>query len=338
VAAPPRLLFIACFEDVTAPKSLRFLAKLAFSALLLWFVLSRVDLAGINARLRAADIRWLAPSLLIGPAAVLLAAWRWQVLSLGLLRFGEAVRYTWIGIFFGSIVPGMVGGDVAKGVSLAAKTMRTREVRLPLSIVVDKLVGFWVLLLGFIVVALIMLGLQPQLFQGMRSALGVAAGVTAAGLVALGTICHPRGATWFAAITTKLPTAALRAGAVRAFAAFGSYDRQGRVLLKAALISAVIHALNALSFWFVMRALAIPASIWFAAVFYPLLSTLLALPVSVSGVGVRDVFAASMFTAFGLNPESGVAFSWLLLGMSVPSILIGGGVQLWEIFHRRPAS
>lgn len=311
-------------------------AKLAFSGLLLWLVLTRVDLAGIMIRLRAVDGRWLIPSVLIGPVGVMLSAWRWRVLSLGLLGFGEAVRYTWIGIFFGSILPGIVGGDVAKGVSLAAKSTHTRDARLPLSIVVDKLVGFWVLLLGFNVVALVMLGLQPGLLTGLRGAIWAAGGATAAGLAVAAAVCSPCGAAQFARIAAKLPTRILRTGADRALTAFGGYAGRRRVLLQAALISIVIHALNAFSFWLVMHSLAIPAGIWFAAVFYPLLSTLLALPVSVSGVGVRDVFAASMFTAFGMNSASGVAFSWLLLAMSIPNMLIGGGIQCWEIFRRRP--
>lgn len=309
--------------------------KLTLSGLLLWYVLRKVDSGGILERLRRADLRWLLPSLMIGPLAIALSAWRWQGLSLGLLRYGEAVRYTWIGLFFGSIMPGVVGGDVAKGVSLAAKETRTRDARLPVSILVDKFVGLWTLLLLFSLVALVMLGTQPELLAGMRGALWAGGGLAAGGLLAAAAICHPHGAACFAAFAARLPTTPVRNAATRLLAAFGSYGGQGRLLLRAALISTALHGLNALSLWLVLRSLAIPATFWFAMVFYPLLSVLLALPVSISGVGVRDVFAASMFTAFGLNPESGVAFSWLLLGLSIPSALIGGGIQLWEMFRRR---
>lgn len=308
-------------------------AKLAFSALLLWVVLNKVDVAGILARLRAANIRWLIPGLLMGPVVVVLSAWRWHLLSLGLLGMGETIRYTWIGLFFGSILPGVAGGDLAKGVSLAAKQSRSRDPRLPISIVVDKLVGLWVLLLQFSIVAFVMLAVQPLLLTGLRGVLWLAGAATAGGLTAGIAICQPRGAAWFRKAAKRFPSAVLRSWADRALAAIGTYEGHGSVLLAAALLSLAIHFLNAVSFWMVMHALAIPASIWFAAVFYPMLSVLLALPVSVSGVGVRDVFSASIFTAFGLNPESGVAFSWLLLGLSIPNVLAGGTIQLWEVFR-----
>mgnify|MGYP001554999606 CR=1 FL=1 len=311
--------------------------KLAVSGLLLWLVLTRVDIAGIAIRLRAADARWLIPVLVLGMLGVPLSAWRWKLLSCGLLSFGESVRYTWIGVFFGSVMPGVVGGDVAKGLSLAAKKAGARDSRLPMSIIVDKLIGFWILMLGFSVVATVLLIVQPNLLAGMRATLWTTCGATLAGLLAATSICHPRSASWIASLAARLPTEKLRSAVGRLLAAFDTYRGQGKVLLQAALLSILIHSLNAVSFWLVMRSLAIPASLFFAAVFYPLLTCLLALPVSVSGVGVRDVFAASMFTAFCLNPESGVAFSWLLLGLTVPNALIGGAIQLWEIFRRRSA-
>src|SRR5204863_3868722 len=80
---------------------------------------------------------------------ITLSAWRWHVLANGLLDWGQAARYTWIGAFFGHILPGGVSGDIAKGVSIALKHPETRGLSLPASIVVDKLVGFVVLTILF---------------------------------------------------------------------------------------------------------------------------------------------------------------------------------------------
>jgi hypothetical protein len=158
--------------------------------------------------------------------------------------------------------------------------------------------------------------------------------VTLAGLLGGAALCSRRGQRFFHRLAAILPFAPVRALATRLVEAVGSYVGRGPLLLKAALIGALIHGLNALSFWLTMHALAIPATPWFAAVFYALLSVLLALPISISGVGVRDVLAAGMFTSFGLNPESGVAFSWLQLGLGLPVALIGGLIQLREVFRR----
>jgi hypothetical protein len=300
----------------------------------LWFVLSEVQLSEIATRLRAADIRWLVPVFALAPIVIILSAWRWRVLSLGLIKFGDAVSYTWIGLFFGSILPGAIGGDVAKGVSLAANNPKTRDPRLPVSILVDKLVGFWVLLLLFNAVALGLLSSQPQLLAGARSAIRLTIILTLVGLLGGIALCSAWGQYYFSRLADLLPFTPVRALSKRLLGAVCSYGGQGTILFKAALIGVLIHGLNALSFWLTMHALAIPASPWYAAVFYSLLSVLLALPISISGVGVRDVFSASMFTVFGLGAESGVAFSWLLLTMNTPNVLLGGCIQFYELFAR----
>lgn len=324
---------------MTRTRLLLLLGKLLFSGALLWLVLLRVDVSGIFVRLRATDLHWLLPAVLLSINAVFLVAWRWRLLSLGLLSYGQAMRYTWIGVFFSSIVPGVIGGDVAKGISLAAKATGARDSRLPISIAMDKLVGLWVLLLGFSGVALATPSVQPRLLAGLGAALWLSLAATLGGLIAAIVLCHPAGAARCERLAGQLPGAWLRRAAGWLTSALGGYRGRGGVLVRAALISLLNHALTCLWFWFAMRALFIPASLWFAAVFYSLLSGLLALPISFSGVGVRDVFAAGMFAAFGLNPESGVALSWLLLGMTIPNVTIGGLLQLWEIFHRpaRPA-
>jgi len=319
---------------MTARKYLLLAAKVGVSGLLLWFVLTRVDGADIVARLRATDVRWLLPMLALAPLTILLSAWRWRLLSLGLLGFGEAVRYTWIGLFFGSILPGVVGGDVAKGLSLAARDPRARDSRLPVSIIVDKIVGLWTLIALFILAALLLLATQPQLLAGMRGAVWLAALIGVGGLIGGVGLCHPKGATVLSSIVNRLPFAPVRRIAAKIAAAIASYGGQGRTLATAAALSVVIHVLNALGFWLAMHSLAVPATPLFAAVFYPMLSVLLALPVSISGVGVRDVFSAAMFAAFGLSPEAGAA-SWLQLGLSLPVALVGGLIQLWEVVARK---
>ena len=314
-----------------------FALKLLVSGLLLWLVLAKLDVASIQMRLSAADWRWSTAAVAISPCAVLLAAWRWRVLSLGLLSRGESIRYTWIGLFFGSIVPGAVGGDVAKGVSLAAQRTTARDVRLPMSIIVDKLVGFWVLLLLFLVVAPVVLGTHPNLVAGLRATIWATGLATVVGLFAGLAIALPRGSTWAAGVASRIPVAFLRRVAERVLGAIAVYRGHGPALRRAVAICILIHAVNAFALWLVLRSLAIPANGLFAATFYFSLSVLVSLPISISGVGVRDVLAATLFTAFGLNPESGVAFSWLLLGLNLPNALVGGAIQLWEIFRRPPA-
>jgi glycosyltransferase 2 family protein len=312
----------------------RFVAKLTFSALLLWLVLTKVDFHGIFTRLRTANFRWLLWAVAAGPVVIALSARRWQVLSQGLLSFNQAFRYTWIGLFFGSVMPGMVSGDLAKGLALAAKSAHTRDERLPVSILFDKLIGLWALLVMFCVVALTLLATRPELMAGIHRLVLAGIAVTFAGLAAGVGILHPLGAGFVRRAVKRLPYPRLHTFAHRLLDAVAQYASRPALIGQALLLSLIIHVINSLVFWFLLQSLAVPASLWFAAAIYPLLSLLLAVPISISGIGVRDVFLVTFFRAFGLNAESGAAFSWLLLGLSVPSVAVGALIQLWEVFRK----
>jgi uncharacterized protein (TIRG00374 family) len=314
---------------------LLFAAKLIFSALLLWLVLTKLNFQDVAVRLRAADPRWLVLVVLSSPVLMALSARRWQVLSQGLLTFGPAFRYTWIGFFFGSIMPGMVSGDIAKGFSLAAKSSEARDERLPISILFDKLVGLWVLLALFCCVVAILVATHSEALSGLRHVITLGVIGTLFGLIAGVGILHPAGFEFARRLVSALPLPGLASAGNRLLDAIEVYSSQPWRVIQALLLSLAIHGLNCLCFWFVLRSLAVPAGLAFAAVLYPMLSLLLAVPVSVSGIGVRDVFVFTLFKTFGLNSAAGVAFSWLLLGLSFPTIAIGGLIQLWEVFRRR---
>jgi glycosyltransferase 2 family protein len=122
-------------------------AKLVLSIALLALVLAKVDAASIIDVLSKADPWLVLIWYLLLPVAIALTAWRWRILAPG-LSYGTAVKYTWIGVFFGHVLPGSIAGDVAKGVSLALKDAAART-GLAASIVAEKVIGLAALVLFF---------------------------------------------------------------------------------------------------------------------------------------------------------------------------------------------
>jgi uncharacterized protein (TIRG00374 family) len=89
---------------------------------------------------------YLAIAFVIYCAAVFLTLIRWHLLvrALGLpLRFGDALRYGLIGIFFNTFLPGAVGGDIIKAAVLArGQSRRTAAVA---TVVMDRAIALWAL-------------------------------------------------------------------------------------------------------------------------------------------------------------------------------------------------
>ncbi len=86
------------------------------------------------------------PTFLLGAAFFFLVAsfsslrWWWLLKVNGLgVRWRDAFRLTWIGIFFNNIVPGLTGGDLVKAFYVARLTGQTA--RPVLTVLVDRVLG-----------------------------------------------------------------------------------------------------------------------------------------------------------------------------------------------------
>ena len=101
------------------------------------------------------DKLWFALGALGYLVSMVVAASRWWWLLAKndiTLRFHEALRLTWIGVFFNNFVPGQTGGDLVKAVYIVRRSPG-RRVQAAMSVVVDRVLGLASLaLLGAIVV------------------------------------------------------------------------------------------------------------------------------------------------------------------------------------------
>ena len=306
--------------------------KFACSALLLWLVLRQVQFHDIIARFHDFDWRYAALGVVLWVVNLVFASWRWSILSLGLIPIGQAFRYTWIGFFFGSVLPGAISGDVAKGVSLGLKDKTQRADRLSTSIFLEKLTGLFSLLIFFTIASGFLLFGIPELFGKLRPLFFAGLVGCFVGIAALFVIWRvvgtPRAEHW----ADTLPHDALRRYAKWMIDAFRPYRHENAKILQALILSSLMHTVVIAVYWMLFTAVNSGATLLFAAVFYSLISIILVIPVSISGIGLRDGFSVMMFTAFNLQPEAGVAVSWLMLGLNVPIILIGGAIQIVEFF------
>jgi uncharacterized protein (TIRG00374 family) len=307
-----------------------FAAKLALAGVLLWAVLAKVDVAAIVAVVEGADVALVALWYLLVPAAMALGAWRWKILAPG-LTLPTAFKYTWIGVFYGHVLPGGISGDVAKGVSLAIKDAGSRA-GLAASIVVDKVMGLAGLLVFFDAACIAAYAMDAGHTGQIRDLALLAFILTLIALGGLAAVLLALRAGWLEvrgrtnAIGRLLETAAT---AVRWYA-----DKPG-LLARAFAISLVLHAVNVAAMYTGFRAIHVEAGPLAAAVIYPVLSMLLVIPVSISGIGVRDATLALFFVLFGLPAASGVALSWLQLLSLVPNVAIGAAIQVSEMYRRK---
>jgi glycosyltransferase 2 family protein len=309
--------------------------KVLLSGILVFLVLRKIDVAEVASRVRS--VGWFFPgaALMCFVVALFLAARRWQVLSGGLLTYLQALKYTWIGLFYSAILPGMVSGDVAKGASLALKNKHARVGELPLSIAMDRIVGLYSLI-GFFAVSCAILAFGAGLLSPSLKRLGIYGFIAAASALLLGAcVVGLVGTVLVRHETTRRPSNKIQAFFSQAFDTLQLYRRQPHLLLKALGYSVIIHCMCVVSFYLVIRGLRVDCNVMEVVVFYSMVSVLISLPVTISGVGLRDWFSLTFFQSVWGDGQAGVAFAWLALALGLIAALAGAIVQVTDLFAWR---
>ena len=262
--------------------------------------------------------------------------WHWLVNSQNLsLNLGQAMRLTWIGIFFNNFVPGQTGGDLIKAYYIAKNSPQKRLIAV-LTVIADRLIG----LSALIVVSLITVSIFFERFREIAFILWL-------GLI-IAVVCSVvffnrsvRRKLGLNRLIKKLP--AKISDLIYALdSAIRNYQNHKRGLVFWWLLSIFNHVINMLGIYALSRAInmGVPAVEFFALV--PVIFIVSALPIAPNGWGIGEALFGNLFGQYGAIylPDStnaqqimntrGVALSILFRLLSMCISLVGGLLLLFS--------
>lgn len=295
-----------------------FLLKAAISGLLLYFALRAVDFSALGQRIAALNPAWALLALAAMALQIALVALRWRHIAESAqapLSAGDAVRFTYIGMFFNQTLPSTVGGDAARIWLLARAGGGWRGAAY--SVLVDRAAGL-------IWLALIVLVCLPWSLRLIDNPVGqvTLAGIGAAGIVGPAGLFIVTGAAR-GLLQRWRPTQHLLELA----------DLLRRVLLRphpgvaVAALSVTVHLLTVLVTWLIANAIGSPFTLVQSLLLIPPVTLISAIPISIAGWGVREGAMVAAFTYAGLAAADGLAIS-VLFGVGL-FIIGGAGGGLW---------
>lgn len=285
------------------PRHLKTLLKLAVSAGLMVLLYAKLDWGDIAAKLRGADARWLglAFALMFLNTAVSAAKWRLFLRADGLPQTLATLWASYItASFFNLFLPSTIGGDAYRIADVGSRT--GQHSRVAASILADRITGFLALSLYGCAAAFFARDAVVEWHRWfpLLSAFALAA---LAGLAVA--LCSERLLLFGLRL---VPGAALRAKATaiagKIVGAMRLYVGRPRVLVPAIALSFLFQFDLILAVWAITRAigLTIPFAPFF--LFLPIKTFLEMVPVSVFGLGLRDLGYAIFMAAMGLGGEA----------------------------------
>jgi uncharacterized membrane protein YbhN (UPF0104 family) len=247
------------------------------------------------------------------------ASWKWKMLvgACGLrFPFDQALRAHAAGLFANLCLPSIVGGDVVRA-GLVVRRHGHFEV-VALGSLVDRIVDIVTLCLLAGTGGLVLI----REIDGVTILIPMVVGIVVLlGLVAIGgaTLLIPK---------ERLP-AVLAPFASRVIAANQSLIRHPGVALMGLILSIGIQSVFVLLNIVIASAMGIQVNAWVWFLAWPLAKIIALIPVSLGGIGVRELALAGLLAPFGVGAVDAVAQSLSWEVVLVTSGLVAGSLALF---------
>ena len=308
-------------------RRLGLIARALVSILLIAWLVRKVDWAQLWSIVRTMDVGWLFAGFLCFTPVLLIVSWRWRLL-MGVhnvrLPFWRIFELNMIGQFFSAFLLGTTGGDVFK-IFYAARAVPQQRAAVAFTVVIDRVIGMMALLLFGVVLSITQMPLLLST-SGTKVATGsfylLAIGGAAAAI--LGT-CGPMllRNQFIRSLIKKLPFIH------RGTSIFAAYEKSAGAVGTnlVALVGSIPSHFSMLAMGYcILRAMHPPSPpplLAFCSILL-MVNMLIALPVSISGFGVREGLFVMFFGLLHIDRDHAFAFSLTFFAVNLVWSLIGG--------------
>lgn len=241
--------------------------------------------------------------------------WRLLHLARCACSWWNALRLSFLGLFFNLVMPGLTGGDVAKAVLVVRENPERRAAALA-TVVIDRLVGVWTL----VAIATVVIWTRGELFDPLRwPSAGALAGATAGMVLLLAS--RARRLLRVDRLLERLPYAARWKRLEQAALVY-----RGRPLELglSVLCSVGNHLLVIAGIWAIGRAFGDLHDFGTYVAITPVANVITALPLSPGGWGVGEAAFGTLFAMIGAEAGLGVAISVTYRLCNAAFSLLGG--------------
>jgi len=287
---------------------LGFALRLILGLGLLAFLLSRVDRAALFDQMARVRVGYFLAATMLYMGSQMVGAVRWRYLARMLALYGsvfEFIVYFFVGVFTNLFVPGLVGGDAARSLYLGRR--KGHIGRAAASVAADRLTGLMALF-WFAATCAATFG-RTILPRAMMIPLIL---VGAAALV------------FYVAMPLVLRAIEIMPARFSHLSAtLAPYLGQPVALLPAIGISLILHSSQVVCQYLLALSLGLSIPFWFFLICVPTTNFFAAMPITLSGLGVREGLYIYLFSLVGVPKTEAVALGLLWFTIVIISGLCG---------------
>lgn len=299
--------------------------------LALLFKFQHVDVKRFLENIKAADKFLLFLAFWVNFLLYTLCLLRWKML---LKAFGFHLPFKRItisfagGLFFSSLLPSTIGGDLIRSIDLAAHTNRAREV--VATVFLDRLSGC----IGLVIVAVAALFFGWKYAQDRVVLLSVGI-ITAIMLAVLLVLFNNFIFSKLNKILNSYHAGRMTERLKNLHQEIYHFRRHKKLLFANILLSIFIQIGSPLAFYVTALSLGQKLNFAYFFIFLPIIGAITLLPISIGGLGVRENSTVFFFAKAGMAKDLASAMSFLNSIFILVLAAIGGIIYVFTIHHRR---
>jgi len=303
--------------------------KCVFSLSIIAFLLiKKIPLSDIGQAVREADIFWLVLSFSLHALGLFISARRWQILIHAQgdrVPLGFLAQSYLVGNFFNLFLPTRFGGDVVRiwdGSRYSRSLLKSSAI-----VLVERLTGIIVLLAFAAAASLFRLDMTQK-----YPVIWVSLAIGSAGLLGVIIFFMPGATSIIKKIPGKGALTKVKAKILEFRNVVLVYKEQKKAFSQALLWALLLQINVILHYYFAGTAfhLSIPLIDYF--IFMPIILLVLTIPVTISGLGLREMLYIEIFELYGI--PNATAFSFSLIADITFTLIIGAAGGMIYIFRK----
>ncbi len=301
-------------------KSLIFILKAIISLGLLVFLFSKINLQDFLNILLQVKWFYVVFAVIFGFLVWALATYRWQLLLKEQnisISFKRLYFLRLLGIFYSLFLPGQISGDIVRGLKLMKGSHKKETIGV--SVAMERIIALLIIFVAG--------GASLFFLPEIRAELNILSILIIYFLIIFLIIF-----LFFSKqISSKLYNFLKKPFLKKIFKIIINYQNQPRLMIKIIFLSLLGLISNIFLYYLFLLALNINLSFLTLFLIVPIILIVQMLPISISGLGVREGAVVFLMPFFGVLPEKALAFSLLSFGIGV--IVYGLLGALIEIFN-----
>ncbi|KWT85774.1 lysylphosphatidylglycerol synthase transmembrane domain-containing protein [Candidatus Magnetominusculus xianensis] len=280
-------------------------AKVLISAVILYVLLSKIDTSKVFSLLRNINLLCFFAASLLCVFSMLIISRRWQLFISDDIPLSKLFSLNMIGLFFNNVMPGTTGGDAVKLYYVYKKT--GNGLIAAGSVFMDRYIGLAnIIFIGF---AAMLFGLNRLVGTGVEYFTPV---VTAAFVVVSFIVFRFRLGGRFASVS-------------KFYEYFHLYMRNLRAIALSFLLTTAAQLIAIGCAYLTAVGLGVKIDVLDLLIFIPVIILIASIPISISGLGLREGAFVILFKKAGIPEETAIAisFGWYLttLAASLPGFI-----------------